>query len=134
MLLEQSIMLLQLSIMLLELSIMFIELSIMLIELSIMLLELPVVLLELSIILLELSIMLLENIYSIGITHDDHHMTVVICLKYRTLIQCCLLSFYLMENNHLQTECLFFVFCLFRQLSFLEWLGQYIVCSRKWLL
>jgi hypothetical protein len=118
----------------LELSITLLELSIMLLGFSIMLLDLSFMLLELSIILLELSIMLLVNIYSIGITHDDHHMTVIICLKYRTLIQCCLLSFYLMENNNLQTKHLFFVFCLFRQLSFLEWLGQYIVCSRKWLL
>jgi hypothetical protein len=27
---------------------------------------------------LEVSFMLLENIYSTGITHDDHHMTIVI--------------------------------------------------------
>ncbi len=38
-----------------------------------------IVLSELSIMLPELSIMLLENIYSIGITHDNHHM--MICLN-----------------------------------------------------
>jgi hypothetical protein len=32
--------------------------------------------LELSIMLLELSIMLLENIYSTGVTHDDHHIAI----------------------------------------------------------
>jgi hypothetical protein len=52
----------------------------MLLELSIMLLELSIILLELSIKPLELSIMLLENIYSTGITHDDCHMLIVICL------------------------------------------------------
>ncbi len=29
--------------------------------------------LELSFLLIELAIMLLENIYSIGVTHDDRH-------------------------------------------------------------
>jgi hypothetical protein len=37
-------------------------------------------LLESSIMLLESSIMLLENIYSTGITDDDRHMAIVICL------------------------------------------------------
>ncbi len=56
------------------------RLSITLLQLSIMLLELSIMLLESSITLLEFSIILLENIYSIGITHDDHHITVIICL------------------------------------------------------
>jgi hypothetical protein len=36
--------------------------------------------LESSITLLESSILLLENNYSTGITHDDHHMMIVMCL------------------------------------------------------
>jgi len=47
---------------------------------SIMLLALSIVLLVWSIMLLELSNMLLDNIYSIGITNDLHHMTMVKCL------------------------------------------------------
>ncbi len=39
--------------------------------------------LESSIMLLELSIMLLDNMYSTGITHDNHHMMIVKCLWYR---------------------------------------------------
>ncbi len=29
---------------------------------------------------LEVSFMLLENIYSTGVTHDDHHMRIVVYL------------------------------------------------------
>jgi hypothetical protein len=36
--------------------------------------------LEVSFMLLELSIMLLENIYSTGVTHDNHHMMIKIVL------------------------------------------------------
>jgi hypothetical protein len=32
---------------------------------------------------LEVSFRLIENIYSTSITHDDHHMTIIIYLKYR---------------------------------------------------
>jgi hypothetical protein len=41
-------------------------------------LELSIMLLQLSIMLLELSIMLLEDIYSTGITHNDHNVTMFI--------------------------------------------------------
>jgi hypothetical protein len=37
--------------------------------------------LELSIMLLELSIIPLENIYSTGITRDDHHVTIDMCIS-----------------------------------------------------
>ncbi len=37
---------------------------------------------ESSVTLLESSIMHLKNIYSIGVTHDDHRVTIVKCLKY----------------------------------------------------
>jgi hypothetical protein len=43
-------------------------------------LELSVTRLELLITLLESLIMNLENIYSTGITHDNHHMMIVIGL------------------------------------------------------
>ncbi len=56
------------------------ELLIMLLELSIMLLESSIMLLESSIMLLELSIMLPENIYITGVSDDDCHMTIGICL------------------------------------------------------
>jgi hypothetical protein len=36
--------------------------------------------LEVSLMLLELSIMLLENIYSTGVTHENHHM--ILCMLY----------------------------------------------------
>jgi hypothetical protein len=39
-----------------------------------------ITLLESFIMLLELSIMLLDNMYSTGITHDNHHMMIIICL------------------------------------------------------
>jgi hypothetical protein len=42
-------------------------------------------LLELSFMLLELSIMLLKNVYNTGITHDNCHLTIIICLKYMPL-------------------------------------------------
>jgi hypothetical protein len=42
-------------------------------------------LLEASIMLLELSIMLIENIYSTGVSHDDCHMMIVMCLQYSDL-------------------------------------------------
>ena len=32
---------------------------------------------------LEVSFLLLENFYSTGITHDDHHITIVNYLQYR---------------------------------------------------
>jgi hypothetical protein len=32
---------------------------------------------------LEVSFMLLANIYSRGVTHDDHHVTIMIYLKYK---------------------------------------------------
>jgi hypothetical protein len=38
---------------------------------------------EVSVMLPELSIMLLENIYSTGITHDDHHLGLSYLNKYR---------------------------------------------------
>ncbi len=37
-------------------------------------------LLESSIMLLESSIALLENIYSTGISHDNRHVMIIICL------------------------------------------------------
>ncbi len=40
-------------------------------------LEPSIMLLELTIALLESSVMLLDNIYSTGITHDDHHVMIV---------------------------------------------------------
>ncbi len=45
------------------------------------------IILQLSITLLESSIMLPKDIYSTGITHNDHHMTIIICLQYRPLNQ-----------------------------------------------
>jgi len=49
-------------------------------ELLMTLLESSITVLESSIMLQELPIMLLENIYRIGIAHDDRHMTIVRCL------------------------------------------------------
>jgi hypothetical protein len=47
-----------------------------------MLLKLSIMILELSIMLLELSTKLQENIYSIGITHDNHNMFIVQVAKF----------------------------------------------------
>jgi hypothetical protein len=43
-------------------------------------LRLSIMLLDSSIMLLELAMMLPENIYSTGITHEDRHMAIVMCL------------------------------------------------------
>jgi hypothetical protein len=36
--------------------------------------------------------MLLESIYSAGITHDEHHMMIIICLHYWSLMSTLLLE------------------------------------------
>ncbi len=43
-------------------------------------LQSSVTLLESSIMLQESSIKLLDNIHSAGVSHDDHHMMIVMCL------------------------------------------------------
>ncbi len=48
-------------------------------------LESSIMLLESSIMLLELPIMLLENMYSSVVTHDNHHMMIIIFLQHRPL-------------------------------------------------
>ncbi len=55
-------------------------------------------LLESSIMLLESSIMLLENIKSSGVTHDDHHTTIVIQATGANVVS--LLSFSLPTNQN----------------------------------
>ncbi len=70
----------------LESSITLLESSITPLESSITLLESPITLLESSITLLESSITHTERIYSAGITHEDCHMTVMICSQYRLLV------------------------------------------------
>ncbi len=47
---------------------------------SVKLLESSIMLQESSIMLQESSIKLLENIHSAGVSHDDHHMMIVMCL------------------------------------------------------
>jgi len=62
--------------------------------------------LESSIMLLELSSMLQENIYSIGITHDEHHswwasFMIIIFLQYRQAIDFNLLKNFVRIESYL---------------------------------
>ncbi len=79
--------------------------------------------------LLESSIMLLENTYNTGVTHDDCHIVIVICLKYRP--HKCLWSY---VKDIIGSKLLFMVGFTFCNQDFCQWRHQKYNAREKKLL